>query len=159
MKGTDKASVEDEALAMLKLFTDLGLLMHHEEQSLQDLVILDPANYLITPASRIMCDKIHENSFIKEARRKEGQLFKLLRDGILDPHLLPILWKDRPEDIEILQILLVKFGFLVPIIVEQLNEAGADSERHRYLVPALLPSHALNSRAQTEADGLFDICS
>ena len=74
MPSTSGASLEDEALAMLKIFNDLGQLMHHSEPSLRHLVILDPANYLVEPASRIICQhEMHENlnEFLKKARKKE----------------------------------------------------------------------------------------
>jgi hypothetical protein len=120
MPSTPGASVEDEALAMLKIFNDLGQLMHHSELTLRHLVILDPANYLVEPASRIICQHdMHENlnEFLQKARKKEDKLLtKLQERGFLDPKLLDIVWEDRLKDKQDLLTLLVKFGFFVPLL-------------------------------------------
>jgi GTPase SAR1 family protein len=54
MQSTPGASVVDEAMAMLKMYNDLGQLMHHSEPTLRHLVILDPANYLVEPKDRVL---------------------------------------------------------------------------------------------------------
>ena len=74
---------------------------------------------------------IHEDDFLREARRLEPRLYDKLRRGVLDPRLLPILWKDRLQYLDILQKFMVKYGFFLPVI-------NPDRE---YLVPALLPRH------------------
>ena len=81
---------------------------------MRNTVILDPIEFLVTPASRIICDHaMHENEFLREARNKEARLFSKLREGILDTRLLDILWKDRPDHIKILQDLLVRLARLL----------------------------------------------
>ena len=103
---------------------------------MRNTVILDPIEFLVTPASRVICDHtMHEDEFLREARNKEARLFSKLREGILDTRLLDILWKDRPDHIKILQDLLVKFGFFVPIH----RGAESTSMESLYLVPYLLP--------------------
>ncbi len=77
MRSTPGASVEGEVLVMLKIFNDLGQLMHHSEPTFRHLVILDPASYLVQPASRIICQhSMHEklSEFLKKARKKEDKL-------------------------------------------------------------------------------------
>ena len=134
-----EVSVEDEVLSMLELFNDLGQVMHHPEPSLRDLVILDAAKYMVAPASRIICEhSMHEDEFIKEARTSKRQLFNKMREGVLDPDLLQILWKDRLREVEVLQEMLVKYGFFVPI-VNQLHATPTVKDSRHYLVPALLP--------------------
>ena len=54
MQSTPGASVEDEAMAMLKIVNDLGQLMHPSEPTLRHLVILDPAIYLVEPKDRVL---------------------------------------------------------------------------------------------------------
>ena len=141
MSSKEGASLEDQTVAMLKRFNDLGQLMYHPEASLRDVVILDPVNYLVDPATMVICQHgMHENESHKEARVKEPRMYARLRDGILDTRLLEILWKDRPEQIETLERLLVKFGFFVPILQdEQSTSAAAVREGRRYLVPHVLP--------------------
>ncbi len=143
MPTTPGASVKDEALVMLKIFNDLGQLMHHSEPNLRHLVILDPANYLVEPASRIICQHdMHENldEFLKKARKTEDKLLtKLQKKGILDPKLLDIVWEDRWQDIQDLTRLLVKFGFFVPLLRQVEATDTKVSEGSLYLVPAILP--------------------
>jgi GTPase SAR1 family protein len=143
MPSTPGASVEDEALVMLKIFNDLGQVMHHSEATLRHLVILDPANYLVEPASRIICQhSIHENlnEFLKKARKKEDKLLtKLQQKGILDPKLLDIVWEDRLKDKQDLLTLSVKFGFFVPLLRQVEATDTKVSAGDLYLVPAILP--------------------
>mmetsp|Transcript_54462 Transcript_54462/g.88213 ORF Transcript_54462/g.88213 Transcript_54462/m.88213 type:complete len:1184 (+) Transcript_54462:4197-7748(+) len=138
--GMETAIDDTRLLFMLKLFSDFGQLMHHSEEKLRFWVILDPANFLVTPATRIICQHdMHGslNEFIQTASKQESQLYANLLQGILYVKLLDILWHDRLEHSEILQDLLVKFGFFIPVVgpVGQVAAGGAD----RYLVPALLP--------------------
>lgn len=71
MEGTAEAGMEGEALAMLKYFTEMGFMMHHLEPALRHLVILNPAEAVIAPASIVMCTHaIHENEVLAEARAR-----------------------------------------------------------------------------------------
>ena len=136
-------AADDETLhVMLKLFNDLGQLMHHSEETLRHWIIIDPANFLVTPASRIICQHdLHRdlNRFIKDAKTREPERYERLLEGILDPELLKYFWSDRLEHLEILTSLLVKFGFFVPIL-----------QTDNYLVPIMLPQ--LNWISQHDAD-------
>ena len=137
--GMEEAGLEEQTVEMLRRFSELGQLMHHDDDALRHLVILDPGNYLVDAASRIICQHdIHENEFHKQARQKHGRLYARLRDGILDTSLLEILWRDRPHDIANLQALLVKFGFFVPILHSEEPSVRDTDEQVRYLVPHLL---------------------
>ena len=54
---------------MLKYFTEMGLSMHHLDTALRHLVILNPAEAVIAPASIVLCSHdIHENEVLLEAR-------------------------------------------------------------------------------------------
>ena len=136
MKSKEKDSLDGQVGDMLKRFHDLGQLMHHQEKSLQHLVILDPANFLVTPASRIICQlDMHEDEFHEGAKNFEGgRPYAKLRMGILFTKLLQFFWSDRPKDIPNLENLLVKFGFFVPIL-----ESTNDGMETCYLVPQQLP--------------------
>ena len=144
MQGTADRGVVGEALAMLKYFTELGLIMHHPDAALRQLVILNPAEAVIAPASIVLCSHdIHENDVLLEARTKMPQLYALLRQGILDQEILTILWKDYADMQTELQFLMTKYQLIVPIFGDE------EDSRVRFLVPALLPAA---SPAQMSAD-------
>jgi hypothetical protein len=137
---TAEESLEGEAMKMLKRFNDLGQLMYHPDDiKLRDVVILDPVKFLVTPAALVICDhEIHENEHLLKARNKLGRLYhRLCKKGILHAQLLDILWEDRRDHIEILQTLLVKLGFFVPIL-QDIKSTTTDTETS-YLIPHLLP--------------------
>ena len=135
MQGTADRGVVGEALAMLKYFTELGLIMHHPDAALRHLVILNPAEAVIAPASIVLCSHdIHENDVLLEARTKMPQLYALLRQGILDQEILTILWKDYADMQTELQFLMTKYQLIVPIFGDE------EDSRVRFLVPALLPA-------------------
>ena len=136
MQGTADRGVVGEALAMLKYFTELGLIMHHPDAALRHLVILNPAEAVIAPASIVLCSHdIHENDVLLEARTKMPQLYALLRQGILDQEILTILWKDYADMQTELQFLMTKYQLIVPIFGDE-----EEDSRVRFLVPALLPA-------------------
>ena len=145
MQGIDDTGLEAESLIMLKYFTELGLLMHHRDSVLRHLVILNPSEAVIAPASIVLCSHdIHENEVLLEARTKMPHLYRLLRKGILDREILSILWKDYVDTQQELEFLMTKYQLIVPIFSE---EAGAD----RYLVPALLPPETGTSLLDRDA--------
>jgi hypothetical protein len=48
-------SAEAEAEKMLRLFSEMGHLMHFPEPALRHLVVLDPATFLVDAAARVIC--------------------------------------------------------------------------------------------------------
>jgi hypothetical protein len=48
-------SAEAETAAMLRLFNELGFLMHFPEPALRHLIVLDPAAFLVDAAARVIC--------------------------------------------------------------------------------------------------------
>jgi len=129
-------SPEEELLALLKHFTELGVLMHHPEASLRNLVILDPIAFLVEPATRILCN--HEGQYhlpkqIEAAEETNSSAVRDLREhALLDPELLPAVWSDLNDDTRSsLQILMVKYGLMVPV----LDDKGSSG---RFIVPSLL---------------------
>ena len=137
--GMETSRTDARLKLMLKFFNDLGQLMYHEG-AMWEWVILDPANFLVTPASRIICQHdMHGdlNDFIKAARAREPDLYETLQQGVLDAKLLDTLWSDRPDHSVVLQGLLVKYGFFVPLSNGE-GEAAGKAGSSRFLVPALL---------------------
>ena len=55
----DGAAAEEAVRAMLRLFNNLGQVTFHEEDALNRFVILNPAEFLVAPASRVMCQVSH----------------------------------------------------------------------------------------------------
>ena len=158
LPDTAKEPLDARVMAMLKRFNDLGQLMYHPDVKLRELVILDPASYLVAPASRIICDhEIHENEYLRKARNKSGRLYsKLCEKGILHAELLDILWEDRREHIEPLQMLLVKFGFFVPIWQD--IKGTTPEKESSYLIPHLPPKEPLAAKPDPKARGLPVFC-
>ena len=78
LSDTAEEPLEAEVMAMLKRINDLGQLMYHPDVKLRELVILDLSIYLVAPASCIICDHaIHENEYLRNARKKSGRLYGL----------------------------------------------------------------------------------
>jgi hypothetical protein len=62
MPSVPDITLQEESLAMLKFFHELGYVMYHDEPALRELVVLDPVSFAIRPTSRIMCQlDIHED--------------------------------------------------------------------------------------------------
>ena len=111
---------EAEVLLMLRLYHQLGVLMHHDTPSLWHLINLDPASFLVDPASRVICNHcFHELAVHKAAKAHRD--FHHLNDQLclsaqLDTRLLPILWQDCYNHVAELQLLMVKYGLMVPLL-------------------------------------------
>ncbi len=52
---TTELPLEREVLLMLKFYNEMGVVMHHQEPALRELVVLDPAEFLIVPATKVIC--------------------------------------------------------------------------------------------------------
>jgi GTPase SAR1 family protein len=148
---------EKEVPLLLSFLHDMGHLMWLDEPGLRDAVILDPVSYLVVPATIIICkltpdheDTTHHfmDSHRVCERMHKREWMQLKHDGVLSVKLLPILWEKYQQQSEALQMLMVKFGLLVPL------RAGATGAVTQYLVPTLLspaPSNDLNVTSWTDA--------
>jgi GTPase SAR1 family protein len=153
---------EKEVPLLLSFLHDMGHLMWLDEPGLRDVVILDPVSYLVVPATIIICKLTpdHEDGthhFMashRECERMHTREWKQLKhDGMLSVKLLPILWKKYQKQSEALQMLMVKFGLLVPLRSE------AFGPMMKYLVPTLLIPAAINDPDITNwTDGAFSSC-
>lgn len=136
---TTELPLEREVLLMLKFYNEMGVVMHHQEPALRELVVLDPANFLIVPATKVICSHaggMHEQAEHAEARRHMFRPYdKLCKQGVLDRKLLGILWRDHLDHERELERLMVKYGLMIPIV-----EREADASVDKYLVPSLLPA-------------------
>jgi len=125
--------LNDETIMMLKWFTQMGLVMYHDEKGLKDLVVIDPARFLVEPASCVICQHdMHENDALRAAKSQKPHLYQLLRKGILTREMMHVIWSDvvvhRRDAVE---LLMTKYQLIIPL-------ANEDENDDRFLVPALL---------------------
>ena len=155
----EKLTLEAEVQCFLKYFAGLGFIMYSDEKRLRDLVILRPVEFLIPPATKIICDfGIHMTDEHEVAEAMHVKEWIKLRDqAVLKRNLLPVLWQefdsDRRDDLE---NILVKYSLQIPLIdssklisslqaIEESNDSKFDHE-YEYLVPAILPQKSEATR-------------
>ena len=138
--------VEGHVERMLQLFSGLGFLMHHPEPSLRHLVILDPASFLVEPASRVVCchrSGSHRTQKHQLARQKlPSDYEKLERMGGLSSQLLRLILEDKQQHMNDLVQLMVQYGLMVPLLNADTGTKEKDDSVpgfYEYLVPAVLP--------------------
>jgi hypothetical protein len=168
---TSESMDERNVLLMLRLFNELGLVMHHPEPALRHNVILDPASFLVEPASRIICQRnghglpdqsmLHHVQLHERARQMHPREYDLYyTQGRLSRRLLDILWSDRPLELRFdLELLMVRYGLIVPLLKElkacdsdtQTSQHGQSNDQE-YLVPAMLPPSVQTQSPTTRMD-------
>jgi hypothetical protein len=143
-------SLEDELVLLLKLLSEYGLLMHHSEPSLRNLVILDPFAFLVDPASRIICNHKYKGvvGYHKPKQIEAAEQSSQLRNAVIDlreraflrPDLLKFVWNDDmgADMIPKLKRLMAKYGLIVPVIDES-GDSGS------CIVPSLLKAKTFPS--------------
>ena len=143
--------LEDEVLRMLKYFSELGLLMHHNRPTLRHLVVLDTLRCLVNPASIVMCQHdIHMLEVHETARRSKSEAYRrLTTEGVLDKSLLQVLWADCRDISEEVAELMVLYGLMVPLLEK------AQGLFNQYLVPSLLPAVAAEAKAGVKSHCYF----
>ena len=134
---------------ILRFLHEMGMCMYNDEPALKDLVIMDAIDYLVTPASRVICnhsgqgdDKTRHvlpegimSEVNKSSYRPKWQ--ELVNEGILSTSLLPLIWKDfqlAQSEVDRLLSLMTQYGLLVPLVSDDESEGDI-----RYVVPSLLP--------------------
>ena len=97
-----KVSSSDE-YDLLRYFHEMGYWMWHDQPVLRDVIILDPIEFFVKPASLIICKHIKDESdptfhFLpvhSKCKKMEFNKFNdLTTKGILNSSLLPILWEE-----------------------------------------------------------------
>jgi GTPase SAR1 family protein len=138
-----------ETVGMLKFFHEMGLIMYHDEEALKDLVILNPARFLVEPASCVVCQLDVERSddfspdderirLITSLESEKPHQYEDLRKGVLHRQILwDFLWKHVADNKEELEVLMTKYQLMVPL-------ANKDGNEDRFLVPGLLPDRQTN---------------
>ena len=137
--GVEADHLQREVEEALRLFNELGLVMHHPEPALRDLVVFDPAAFLVEPASRVVCE--HGLHWVPQHAAAAAELpdehRTLRKEGRLSRGLLAALWRDRAQDMPQLERLMVRYGLMLPVSGHLQGEGG--TEPRTYIVPALLP--------------------
>jgi len=107
--------------------------MYNDDALLRHLVVLNPIDFLVAPATKLICQRgIHRSDEDRRLHTHDAARWMLLRDrAILDPVALNYLWPNMRDRVEDVLRLMVNFGLVIPI---------ADGVCRRFLVPALLPS-------------------
>jgi GTPase SAR1 family protein len=151
-------TLDEEMIYMLKYFSGLGLLMHHDSPKLRDIVVLDTVRCLVNTASIIMCQHdIHELDVHQDAKRLQKDYYdELFSEGRLNSSLLPILWRDSLEIKEEICELMVHYGLMLPLLQD-----GSSSRSRTFLVPTLLPKqrHAYSNMAPAKSHFYFALGS
>ena len=133
---------ERDALLMLRLFNELGLVMHHPEPALRHLVVLDPATFFVHPASLVVCQhNYHELPEHALARRTLLYDYNRLGEqGLASRRLLRLLWSGGQGRQEDLEQLMVRHGLMFPLL--SAVDGDLPPEKEEFLVPAVLPRSA-----------------
>jgi GTPase SAR1 family protein len=134
----------DEIAEMLTFFYEMGILIWINEEKLRDIVILDPIEYFVKPATMIICKHIATKDDpyhtvhceeIHRACRKEWpeDWFQMLEFGLVSERLATRLLESvcKTEDhVNKVLVLMERFGFLT-------RTSGTSI----YLFPSLLPEN------------------
>ncbi len=155
---------EDKVSFLLSFFHEMGILMWHDEDNLRDVVVLDPIEYFVKPATIVICkhvpdqtDGIHHvleiHRKVRKSHVKEFQ--EMTKHGIISEHLLEALLESQKENYRPIRALMLKYGLLVPLTL-QTSEGGEKWDKNEnttttqqlgetlYLSPALLPETKTN---------------
>jgi hypothetical protein len=96
MCGTEVGRVPE----ILKFFSEMGVVLWHEDESLKNVVIMDPVEYFVKPATMIIRDYSREDhtKFSKAHKRamisQSSSFNRLKEDGIADTTILKLLLED-----------------------------------------------------------------
>jgi GTPase SAR1 family protein len=151
---------KDRVPTLLRFFHEMGILMWHDEDTLRDIIVFDPIEYFVKPATIIICkhvpDKVDGIYHSMEIHDKVKKLFpkpfqEMTRHGIVSEPLLVSLLEEQGENYKFIEKLMLKYGLLVPLILtnseeeEEYNEnerTGKEDAEKLYLAPALLPENS-----------------
>jgi hypothetical protein len=129
---------DNEIPLLLRFLNEMGILLWVNEDNIRNVIILDAVEYLIKPATLVICNHVDtsERIHFSPIHQQTLQNYKvewsnLTKMGVLSIILLETLWKDINNDKkDILLQLMCKFGLLVKFY----NESNI-----QYLAPSLLP--------------------
>jgi GTPase SAR1 family protein len=159
---------KDRVPTLLRFFHEMGILMWHDEEGLRDIIVFDPIEYFVKPATTVICKHVpnqsdgiyHSTKLHKEVRKRFPVEFsEMIQHGIVSETLLAALLEEHSENYECVKKLMIKYGLLVPLIFAQLEKgedrrhsplSGKGGEEELFLVPALLHECTDKHRIQPE---------
>ncbi|EKX45745.1 hypothetical protein GUITHDRAFT_108203 [Guillardia theta CCMP2712] len=140
MPMSKRLGLTREVEGMLDYFHNLGRLMHHKEKTLRDYVIARPTDFIIRPATQVVCEHdLHKTAQQLEARKMINEWKSLTMSAVLSRRLLPVLWKDYLQQMDLLELLCVKFGIFIPLKPQETDVSMS------FLVPTLLREQQLSN--------------
>eukprot|EP00960_Hanusia_phi_P068821 766941-Hanusia_phi.AAC.3 len=149
MPMSRKLGLAKEVEGMLDYLHNLGRLMHHKEKSLRDYVIARPTEFVIRPATQVVCEHdLHKTAQQLEARKMTNEWKSLTQRAVLSRRLLPVLWKDYLPQMDLLELLCVKYGIFIPLKPAEKDDSMS------FLVPTLLREQQL-SKVDSQALSCF----
>lgn len=137
-----KVKTEEEVREMVKLFHDLGLVLHLTQTSvLQDLVTLRP-QWLVRSLGRIIRDgNIHKHNqeYIKEEGLEQDVEY-LFKDGLVSDRFLQLIWNNNQVDylLDLMKqtLILSNWTFKGSSVNSITDENG--NKRNFYFIPSLV---------------------
>jgi hypothetical protein len=146
---------KNEVPVLLTFFHEMGILMWHDEDTLRDIIVFDPIEYFVKPATIIICNHVpnqsdavyHSTKLHKETRKRFPQEFsEMTSHGIVAESILVALLEEYSGSYQHIKQLMIKYGLLVPLVFrsEESEEKGidcavVDNSEDLYLAPSLLP--------------------
>jgi GTPase SAR1 family protein len=144
---------DDEVGPFLRFLHDMGMVMWHDEDNLRDIVVIDPIEYLVKPATIVICkhipDKVdgvhHSKDIHKICQQRCFEDWHILtRHGVATRNVINCLWQEYDHDRRsMLTRLCVKFGLFVPLCEK------TSTDVHKYLIPALFPDSTVKLMSST----------
>jgi GTPase SAR1 family protein len=128
--ATECGVAADAVEALLIFLHEMGIVMWHSDESLRDVVILDPIAYFVAPATTIICKHMSSASdgtrHVVDAHKLCNKAhydswMRMVHKGVADRDLLLQLLSDCGDQATVVLRLMVKFGLLVPL--EPLNHS------------------------------------
>jgi hypothetical protein len=133
--GIDRPEEGDE---VLKFFHDMGIILWFNQDEIQNIVVIDPINYFVKPATKVICDPnlhISENHEICQNECPiEWETF--LKKGTASEKILYLLLKDyNQKHVRDVMLLMEKYSLILNVQNKNRNRLQS-----YFLIPSLLPS-------------------
>ena len=125
----------------------MASLIWFADENLRDVIIMDPVDFFIIPASVVIFDSsLHENDIHKWCRQQMSDEYNfMLNNGVAVDSLIRKLLSEHADKAENVVRLMVRFGLLVPVEKRLQGSTAADDNTtfipnvKRFIVPAYLP--------------------
>jgi GTPase SAR1 family protein len=151
---------------VLTFLHEMGILFYYSSHPiLSKIIILNPIDYFIKPATTIICKHVpsvsdstlHLLDIHKSMRKKYFYEWKeMIERGIISSELLTGLLQDySQENSSVIIELMMKYSLLVPYQKKIVQEASETNKNLSYLCPSLLPLmdfHSLSPDRRTSSE-------